>query len=110
MSESDIKRLVQKNINNQNVGELSPGTVGRRYEPIGGLKKHNDRIHKESDYTDKYKKMPYTFSKPKKLQRTVIKECCNCGSLVSVTKNSVGVICPTCKKYSSVREINLVEK
>lgn len=101
--QKDIQRAVAK----ENVGELTPGATPRRYEPAGGVKKLNERIHRESSQMDKHGNLPFTFSKPKKSAKSEVKVCNNCDAYVSVTKNTVGVICSNCKTYSSVREVSL---
>lgn len=99
-----LSNEISKSLDQQHIGELSPGSVGRRYEPAGGLKRHRERIHKESKFADDYKNLPFTFSKPKKDKKKAIKVCANCGNVVVVTKYTVGIICSKCKKYSTVRE------
>ena len=96
-----------KSLNDVNIGELSPGTVGRRYIPECGLKKHRERIHKESKFADDHKNLPFKFSKPKKYSRREVKICCNCGSYVNVNVNTVGVICRSCGLYSPVKEVSI---
>ena len=83
--------------------ELTPGSP-RRYEPEVGIAKHNKRIHSESSYADKYKNLPFTFSKPTKNKITRIKFCSNCNTAVEVNKNAVGIICNVCNKYASLLE------
>ena len=99
---SDVKR----SLNNTSVGELTPGSVGRRWEPRGGVSKHNERIHKESKYIDDHKNLPFTFSKPKKNQINKLVKCMSCGHVTYASKNTVGVICSECKKYSEVEEVH----
>ncbi len=83
--------------------ELAPGSP-RRYEPEMGIANHNRRIHNESAYADKYKNLPFSFSKPTKNKITRIKFCSNCNAAVEVNKNAVGIICSTCNKYASLLE------
>jgi hypothetical protein len=88
--------------------ELPAGETPRRYEPSCGVKAHNSRIHKESNFADKYKNLPFTFSKPsfgEANKRSVIKVCSNCETSVYVHYNAVGIICRNCGKYSSLKEI-----
>lgn len=109
MVNKELSKAVSKHLKKSNLGgskELSPGSTGRRYEPASGVKKHNERIHKESKYMDDNKKLPFTFSKPKKSQKTKLVKCKNCGDIKRVNKNTVGVICESCKQYSGVEEIN----
>lgn len=100
-----FQKDVARSLNNLSIGELSPGSTDRRYEPACGLKKHRERIHKESKFADDYKNLPFTFSKPKKNPRRTYKICNNCGSVIYVNVNTVGIICSSCKQYSSVREV-----
>jgi formylmethanofuran dehydrogenase subunit E len=87
-------------------GELSPGSTKPRYEPEGGWQKHKERIHRESKEADKYKNLPFTFSKPKKHRRHTTVRCKNCGHIASAPINTVGIICSECKKYSSVEVLD----
>ena len=78
----------------------------RRYEPEGGIGKHNTRIHRESAEADRKGNLPYTFRKPyKPLGRPETLVCANCGSIVSGTSVTVGIICSSCGKYSNVIEL-----
>jgi hypothetical protein len=83
-------------------GKLSPGTTKRRWEPPSGTLKHNEKIHRESKYADSHKNLPFTFSKPKKAGRRQYMECNNCGHVIYVSVNTVGIICSECKSYVSV--------
>lgn len=87
-------------------GELIPGAAPRRWDPEQGLKKHNERIHRENGSTSG-KDLPYTFSgitKPLSGRpRTV--QCNNCGHVSRVNTATVGVICSECKKFSGVTEV-----
>ena len=105
MVNSEFSKDLNKYLDKQNVSsELSPGSP-RRYEPKEGIYKHNEKIHKDSEYADKYKKLPFSFSKPYKPKKTVIKVCSKCGSHVFVPKNSIGIICRHCKQYASLLEV-----
>ena len=84
---------------------LDAGATPRRYEPVGGIKSHNERIHRESEIIDKNKSLPFSFSKPKKSQKPKAVICVNCGYTTVANKNTVGIICPKCKKFSKVEEI-----
>lgn len=87
------------------IGELRPGATPRRWEPEGGVQKHNERIHRESKLSDN-KNLPFSFRKPPKpIGRTALLVCDNCGAYVSGTKATVGVICRECKKFSTVSEV-----
>lgn len=99
----DISKGIQKESLNQ---ELTPGSTPRRYEPVGGLTKHINRIHKESKYSDHYKNLPFTFSKPYKPRgRSICVSCDNCGHITTATTVTVGIICPKCKIFSCVSEV-----
>lgn len=86
-------------------GELSPGSTPRRWIPPGGEQKHRERIHKESTLTDKYKKLPFKFSKPACNKQSNTFKCSNCGSLFSASKNTVMIICSKCKKLAKAEKI-----
>ena len=88
--------------------ELNPGSTGRRWIPEGGVRKHNERIHRESKFADDYKNLPFEFSKPKKSKRSITVKCKSCGYITSVSKNTIGMICPECKKYSAVEVVDNV--
>ena len=104
-----FKQDINKFISDSSVStELPAGVTPRRYEPEGGVRKHNARIHKESAHVDKYSNLPFSFSKPtfgdiKKKSTT--KVCSNCDAEVYVHTNAVGVICRACGKYASLKEI-----
>lgn len=100
---------LSKAIKNSDLGgsrELTPGSVGRRYEPAGGVENHNKRIHKESKWVDDNKSLPFSFSKPKRAARRKVAKCQNCGHVKSVNINTVGVICSNCKQFAKVEEID----
>lgn len=103
----EYSKNIEKHLSKQNMGELSPGTTGRRYEPKEGLNNLNRRIHRESDYVDKHKDLPFSFSKPNTPKKNVVKVCKNCKEYVSVHKNTIGIICRYCKTYSQVEEVNI---
>lgn len=100
---------ISTELSRHNVGELTPGVTKRRYEPAEGVKKLNERIHRESSLVDKTKNLPFTFSKPKKPAKQEVKICSNCKSFVNVNKNTVGIICSNCKQYSKVEEVSIEE-
>ena len=100
---NDITRAVKNTEINQ---VLTPGSVGRRYEPKEGVKAHNERIHKESKFVDDHKKLPFSFRKPSKSKgRNVLVACDNCGNITSGTTVTVGIVCRTCGKFSKVHEV-----
>lgn len=85
---------------------LSPGTTDRRWIPPGGLRKHNEKIHKESRRADHYENLPFSFSKPSKPKAPpVYVKCNNCGHIISATSITVGMICPACHKFSTVTKV-----
>jgi DNA-directed RNA polymerase subunit RPC12/RpoP len=88
------------------IGELSPGSTPRRWEPEGGVRKHNERIHRESNFADQYKNLPFSFSKPRKSGRKEYMACTNCGHIVHLSVNTVGIICNECKTYNEVKEVS----
>jgi hypothetical protein len=97
----DVAKSVKKAPIDQ---ELSPGQ-GRRYEPAAGVGKHNSRIHRESKVADS-KNLPFSFRKPPKPKgRPTYIKCDNCGCMLSGTTATVGIICPECKKFSSVTKV-----
>jgi len=77
---------------------------GRRWIPEGGLQKHRERIHRESKIADN-KKLPYVFSKPIRKSYALF-ECEECGRVFSAAKNTVMVICSTCKKLTRAKQID----
>ena len=85
--------------------ELPVGTA-RRYEPTLGVRKHNERIHRESKNADDYKNLQFNFKKPPKARglSTYVK-CDNCGNITHATSITVGIICKKCKNFSSVTEV-----
>ncbi len=94
------KRLVS---DTSSRSEIAPGSMGRRYEPEGGIRRHNERIHRESALTDKRGNMPFTFSKPsKQVGRNATKVCSECGHFAAVKESTISMICSSCKKYVKV--------
>lgn len=85
--------------------ELTPGQ-GRRYDPALGEKAHRERIHRESRAAET-KGLPFEFRKPPKaVGRSTYVRCDNCGYIASATTVTCGIICPECKKFSTVTEVN----
>ena len=101
-----FKRDLQKHIKQTPLDqELSPGSTPRRYEPIGGVGNHNARIHRESKISDS-KNLEFTFRKPPKPKgRSMYIRCDNCGYMTSASTATTGMICPECKKFSTVTEV-----
>ncbi len=84
--------------------ELPSGVV-RRESPLEqemGSAKYKDMIH---DHNDKNKhildRLPFTFPKKKVVRShlNVVIKCPECGLEKIGTENTVGFICPDCKKY-----------
>lgn len=98
---------IQKGITKEPIKQvLDPGSTDRRYEPASGLRKHRERIHKESRYVDENRNLPFTFSKPPKQKgRSNLISCDNCGFVTSGTTVTVGIVCRNCKKFSTVTEV-----
>lgn len=107
MNKQYIKDLQKGITNTPSLQQELPAGSGRRYEPTLGTRKHNERIHQESKYTDDHKNLPFTFSKPQKPKgpSTYIK-CDNCGNISVATTVTVGIICKKCNKFSSVTEVD----
>ena len=100
---NDVAKAVRNTEINQS---LSPGSVGRRYEPKEGIKAHNERIHRESKFADDHKKLPFTFKKPSTSKgRSALVACDNCGNVTSGTTATVGIVCRACGKFSKVHEV-----
>lgn len=85
--------------------ELSPGSVDRRWIPEGGLRKHRDKIQKESKFADDYKNLPFDFSKPYKGKKTALFRCVECDRFLYAPVNTVMCACPVCKKATKVERI-----
>ena len=107
MVNEQFVRDIQKGIGKQPLRQTLPaGATPRRYEPAGGVKKHNERIHRESAYADKNKDLPFTFRKPPKpIGRSNYIKCDNCGHVSTGTTSTVGIICNDCGKFSTVTEV-----
>ncbi len=98
----DTKKLIKNTPLNQ---ELPPGSP-RRYEPHGGVNKHNARIHRESKISDS-KNLDFNFRKPQKsIGRSAYIQCDNCGYITSGTTVTAGIICPECKEFSTVTGVD----
>lgn len=97
----DTKKLIKDTPLNQELPAGSP----RRYEPKGGVNNHNARIHKESKVIDQ-KNLEFNFRKPQKpMGRSAYIKCDNCGYVTSGTTATAGIVCPECKKFSTVTEV-----
>jgi len=84
--------------------ELAPGSVQRQspLEQEMGTRNYHDMIH---DHNSKNKhildRLPFTFPK-KRVVRShlhVMIECSECGYEKVGSENTVGFVCPSCKKY-----------
>jgi len=102
---SEFQKDLKRHMKSTNTGELAPGTTKRRYTPVGGERRHRERIHKESKLADDWKNLPFTFSKPKKPKRAALVKCNNCGHITTCSVDTVGIICNNCHKFSSVSEV-----
>jgi uncharacterized OB-fold protein len=87
------------------MGELSPGSTKRRWEPEGGIQKLNERIHKESKFADDHKNLPFTFSKPTKPKKTSLFQCAGCGHTFYAPSRTVMLSCPECKNACKAEKL-----
>jgi hypothetical protein len=87
-------------------GELSPGSIPRRWVPDGGEQKLRNKIHKESKFADSYKNLPFSFSKPRCLGKQVLFKCLECGHAFFASKNTVMCVCSICKKVAKVERVD----
>jgi formylmethanofuran dehydrogenase subunit E len=104
---NEFKKDIAKAIkNNSNIKqELTPGSTDRRYEPNSGLKKHREKIHRDSKFADNNKSLPFSFRKPIKPKKSKLIKCSNCGNISNANTNTVGIICSNCNKFSAVEEV-----
>jgi len=87
------------------MAEIAPGSADRRYDPEIGLRKHRERIHRDSKRSDE-KNLPFTFSKPKRGNPSnTLYECEECGSQFFGGKNTFMIICTTCKDVRKVVKV-----
>jgi hypothetical protein len=106
MNYDKLQRDVSKALAKEPLKQVLPPGTPRRWEPEGGVQRHNERIHRESKYADTHKDLPFTFRKPPKAKgRNTYVQCDNCGYITSGSTATVGMICPECNKYSSVTEV-----
>jgi len=76
---------------------------------IKGSKKYKEMISKGSKFADRYKNLPFKFSKPPKrtqFRRDVYMSCYHCHQCDVVNKYTAGKVCSKCSKYTSVNEGN----
>jgi len=107
MNVDEIRKDVSRSIKNTPLNqELSPGTTERRWIPPDGLRKHREKIHRESKIADDQKDLSFTFSKPSKsVGKFTYVKCDNCGRVTSASTITVGIICQDCGVFSTVTEI-----
>ena len=77
------------------------GSGVRRYEPPEGIKKHNEKIRRESKVADQ-KNLPFTLSRPPKRKCHDTFKCTGCDHLMFLPRNSVMVVCSECNKLKKV--------
>ena len=108
MVNSEYIKDLKKGISQEPLRQELPAGSPRRYEPEGGVGKHNERIHRESRYADHHKNLPFTFRKPPKpMGRSAYVQCDNCGHITCASTITVGMICKECGKFSAVSEVDL---
>jgi len=76
---------------------------------IKGTKKYREMIDRDSKNADRFKNLPFKFSKPPKRtrpRRDIFHVCDCCAELTTVSKYTAGRVCPGCRKYTSVNETN----
>lgn len=73
--------------------------------PEKGLRKHQEKIHRESKIADQ-KNLPFTFSGPKRSGKQIWFRCVECDHVFLASKNTVMVICRECKKLTKVERIH----
>ena len=74
-----------------------------------GSKKYKKMIDRDSKNVDRWKNLPFTFSKPPKRTRPredILHLCDHCEHVSLVSKNRAGQSCRGCKKYTSVNKTN----
>ena len=77
---------------------------------IKGSKKYKKMVSDQTAIADR-KNLPFKFSGPKKNEhRGVICQCPHCENATSVTKNTIMVICGSCRKGYSVTEDNTLKR
>ena len=87
------------------MGELSPGSTGRRWEPEGGFERHREKIHKDSKFADDHKNLPFQFYKTKRGSRRAWLACVECGRELFESVHTIMCVCPNCKKVTKVERI-----
>jgi len=74
-----------------------------------GSRKYKKMVSEDTARSDKYGNLPFKFVKPPKrtqARRDIIHRCDHCGNLKHVNKNTAGIQCSGCRKYSSVNISN----
>ena len=103
MSNSVLKKDLKELVNSTKIEQRYDPGHGRRFEPTGGTKKHNERIHKETKATKENKNLPFSFRKPPKpIGRGVVIECSECGHVFGGTDKTVCFVCSGCGKFIRV--------
>jgi len=75
---------------------------------VKGSKKYKEMVDRGSKAADQ-KNLPFTFSKPKKPEKTPVDcQCPYCDRIISVTKTTVCVICAACKNFYHVNEETII--
>jgi DNA-directed RNA polymerase subunit RPC12/RpoP len=71
-----------------------------------GTRKYREKIHRESNYADTHKNLPYKFSKPSKSKPlNVHYECGNCGRDFALTEDTIISICGSCKHVNRIKSL-----
>lgn len=70
-----------------------------------GPKAYKNRIKRDSEFADKSKDLPYSFSKPKKTKPArVYVECGDCSKDLFVTDEAILVVCGSCKGITRIKD------
>jgi len=88
------------------MGELSPGSTDRRWIPEGGLRKHREKIHRESKFADDHKNLPFKFSKPQKGKKHELFRCMECGNVIYAPVNTIMAVCRKCNRAVKTERIS----
>ena len=76
---------------------------------IKGSKKYKEMIDRDSKNADRWKNLPFTFSKPPKRTRPredIYHVCDSCHHISMVSRFRAGQVCKGCKSYASVNKDN----
>jgi len=89
--------------------ETSPNREAANQHSMG-KKKYSEMVSSGSKAADD-KNLPFSFSAAKKSgSRSVICECPGCSELSAVTKNTVMLVCSSCKKLFDVDETTIIKQ